>query len=34
MKLIDLLCRQIDAEASWQPGAGACLSLRFPIKTG
>jgi two-component sensor histidine kinase len=34
MKLIDLLCRQIEAEASWQPGAGACLSLRFPIKTG
>jgi two-component sensor histidine kinase len=33
MKLIDLLCRQIEAEAGWQAGTGARLNLRFPIKT-
>lgn len=33
MKLIDLLCRQIDAEATWQSSPGTRLTLRFPIKT-
>jgi two-component sensor histidine kinase len=33
MKLIDLLCGQIEAEASWQSGTGTRLTLRFPIKT-
>jgi two-component sensor histidine kinase len=32
MKLIDLLCGQIEAEPSWQGGAGTRLTLRFPIK--
>ena len=32
MKLIDLLCQQIEAEATWQRGAGTCLTLRFEIK--
>jgi two-component sensor histidine kinase len=33
MKLIDVLCRQIDAETSWQSRPGTRLTLRFPIKT-
>jgi two-component sensor histidine kinase len=32
LKLIDLLCRQIDAEASWDTGAGTRLTLQLPIK--
>ena len=32
LKLIDLLCRQLDAEASWQTGAGTRLTLQLPIK--
>jgi hypothetical protein len=32
MRLIELLSRQIAAEASWPEGSGATLTLRFPIK--
>jgi two-component sensor histidine kinase len=32
LKLIDLLCRQLDAEASWQTGAGTRLTLQLPIR--
>jgi two-component sensor histidine kinase len=32
MKLIDLLCRQIDAEAAWQSDSGTRLTLQLPIR--
>ena len=32
MKLIDMLCRQIEAEAEWGDTTGARLILRLPIK--
>jgi two-component sensor histidine kinase len=32
MQLIDLLCRQIDAEAAWQNDSGTRLTLQLPIK--
>jgi two-component sensor histidine kinase len=32
MKLIDLLCRQIDAEAAWQNDSGTRLTLQLPIR--
>ena len=32
LKLIDLLCRQIDAEANWDSSAGTRLTLELPIK--
>ncbi|MGH6885757.1 MAG: sensor histidine kinase [Geminicoccales bacterium] len=32
MKLIELLCRQIEAETEWGSGPGARLILRLPIK--
>jgi len=32
LKLIDLLCRQIDAEAAWQNDAGTRLTLQLPIR--
>jgi hypothetical protein len=32
MKLIDLLCRQIDAEAAWQSDSGTRLTLELPIR--
>jgi two-component sensor histidine kinase len=32
MKLIELLCRQIEAETEWGAGAGARLILRLPAK--
>ncbi|HSA82623.1 MAG TPA: GAF domain-containing protein [Geminicoccaceae bacterium] len=32
MKLINVLCRQIDAEAAWQNDAGTRLTLQLPIK--
>jgi two-component sensor histidine kinase len=33
LKLIDLLCRQIEAAPSWDTGAGTRLSLELPIKS-
>ena len=32
MKLIDLLCRQIEAEAAWRNNSGTRLTLQLPIK--
>jgi two-component sensor histidine kinase len=32
MKLIDLLCRQIDAEVAWRNDSGTRLTLQLPIK--
>jgi hypothetical protein len=32
MKLIELLCRQIEAETEWGAGTGARLILRLPAK--